>query len=106
MDCECPQHFHQDRQKLRVEPSATVALSLSSAASRDVSYDSLFTAMDLSPVKAWLVKPAKESHKTEDQDLCTASDNGVGSLLSASTHNVSFDSPFTALELSVLNCDW
>ena len=81
MDCECPQNFHQDRQKLRVEPSATVALSLSSAASRDVSFDSLFTAMDLSP--------------TEDPDLC-----------SAAIHDVSFDSAFTALELSVLNCDW
>ena len=72
MDCECPQNFHQDRPKLAVEPSATVGLSLSSAASRDVSYDSLFTAMELSPVKPWMVKPAKESDRTEDPDLCSA----------------------------------
>ena len=95
MDCDCPQNFHQDRQKLGVEPSATVGLSLSSAASRDVSYDSLSTAMDPSPVKPWLIKPAKESDRTEETDLC-----------SAAIHDVSFDSPFTALELSVLNCDW
>ena len=31
---------------------------------------------------------------------------GVGSLLSASIHDVFFDSPFTALELSALTRDW
>ena len=62
MDCECPQNVHQDRQKLGVEPSVTVDFeSLNSAASRDVSYDSLFTAMELSALKPCLVKPAKES---------------------------------------------
>ena len=83
MDCECPQNFHQDRQKLGVEPSATVGLSLNSAASRDASYDSPFTALELSAVNPWLVRLAKESDCT--MDPCSVA---------------SHDSLFTALELS------
>ena len=82
MDCECLQYFDEDRQKLGVEPSATVGLSLSSAASRDVSFDSLFTAMDLSPVKPWLVRPEKESDRTEDPDLCSGAIHDVSVRLS------------------------
>ena len=61
MDCECPQNFHQDRQKLGVEPLATVGLSLNSASSRDVSYDFPFTALKLSALKPYLVRLARES---------------------------------------------
>ena len=38
-----------------VEPPVTVSRGLCLAASHDISYDSLFTAMELSPVKPWLV---------------------------------------------------
>ena len=55
--------------KLVVEPPATVVLGLCSAAIHDVSYDSLFTALELSALKPWLVRPAKESD-------CTVSDCG------------------------------
>merc|ERR1712012_1109683 len=55
--------------KLMVEPPATVGLGLCSAAIHDVSYDSLFTAMELSALKPWLVRPTKESD-------CTVTDCG------------------------------
>ena len=47
--------------KLVVEPSVTVSRGLCLAASHDISYDSLFNAMELSPVKLWLDRHAKES---------------------------------------------
>ena len=47
-----------------VEPPATVGLGLCSVAIHDVSYDSLFTALEMSALKPWLVRPAKESHCT------------------------------------------
>ena len=50
--------------KLMVEPPPTVGLGLCSAALHDVSYDSLFTAVELSTLKPWLVRPAIESDCT------------------------------------------
>ena len=50
--------------KLVVVPPATVGLGLCSAAIHDVSYDSLFTALELIALKPWLVIPAKESDCT------------------------------------------
>ena len=41
--------------KLVVVPPATVELGLCSAAIHDVSYDSLFTALELIALKPWLV---------------------------------------------------
>jgi hypothetical protein len=55
--------------KLVVEPPATVGLGLCSAAIHDVSYDSLFTALELSALKPWLIRPTKESD-------CTVTDCG------------------------------
>ena len=101
MDCECPQNFHQDLQKLGVEPFATVGLSLSSAASRDVSYDSLFTAMELSPLKPWLVKLSKESDRTEDPDLCC----NLRCLLRFSLHRVDAERIETVLGQAEACCD-
>ena len=46
-----------------VEPPATVGLGLCSAALHDVSHDSLLTALELSAVKPWLVRPARESER-------------------------------------------
>ena len=51
--------------KLMVEPPATVGLGLCSAAVHDVSYDSLFAALELSALKPWLVRPAKKTPCTE-----------------------------------------
>ena len=50
--------------KLMVEPPATVGLGLCSASIHDVSYDSLLTALELSTLKPWLVRLAKESDCT------------------------------------------
>ena len=50
--------------KLVVEPPATVGLGLCSVAIHDVSYDSLFAALEMSALKPWLVRPAKESDCT------------------------------------------
>ena len=69
-----------------VEPSATAGLSLNAAASRNVSYDSPFTAVELSAMKPWLVRPARAT---------------VGlSLCADAIHDVSYAFPFNALELS------
>ena len=46
--------------KLMVEPQAMVGLGLCSAAIHVVSHDSLFTALDLSALKPWLVRLARE----------------------------------------------
>ena len=46
--------------KLMVEPQAMVGLGLCSAAIHVVSDGSLFTALDLSALKPWLVRPARE----------------------------------------------
>merc|ERR1712064_34583 len=63
-------------------------LSLNSAAGRNISYDSLFTATELNAVKPWLIRPARAT---------------VGlSLCSAAIHVVSDAFPSTALELSAL----
>ena len=48
--------------KLMVEPSAIVGLGLNSDVIHDVSYDSLFTALELSAFESWLVRPGKESN--------------------------------------------
>ena len=40
--------------KLVVEPPSEVGLGLCSAAIHDVSYDSLFTALELSALKLWV----------------------------------------------------
>ena len=58
--------------KLMVEPPAMVRLGLCSAAILDVSYDSLslFTALELSALKPWLVRPARES-------VCTVTHHGI-----------------------------
>ena len=50
--------------KLMVGPSATVGLGLNSAASHDVSYDSLFTASETNALTPWLVGLANESGHT------------------------------------------
>ena len=44
-----------------VEPPVMVGLGLGSAAIHDVTYDSLFTALELSVLNPWLVRPARES---------------------------------------------
>ena len=49
---------------LMVEPPA-VGLGLSSAATHDVSYDCFFTALELSALKPWLVRPARECFDQE-----------------------------------------
>ena len=50
-----------------VEPPATVELGFCSAAIFDVNYDFIFTALELSALKPWLVRLANESD-------CTATD--------------------------------
>ena len=52
-----------------VEPLATVGSGLCSTAILDVSYDFIFTALELSALKPWLVRPANESD-------CTVTDCG------------------------------
>ena len=77
-DPECTQHSSipiseapvlfdlttKSAKKLVVEPPATVGLGLCSDAFHDVSYDSLFAALELSALKPWLVRPAKGSDCT------------------------------------------
>ena len=46
--------------KLALEPPTTVGLSLCSTAIHDVSYDFMFTALELSALNSWLVRTAKE----------------------------------------------
>ena len=55
--------------KLVVEPLATVGLGLCSTAIFDVSYDFLFTALELSALNPWLVRTVKELD-------CTVTDCG------------------------------
>ena len=89
---------------------ATVDLSPSSAAIYDVSYDSPFTALELSAMKPWLVSLAKESDCTMSLTLFTAMELGAvkpwlvkpASPCSAAIHVVSDAFPSTALELSAL----
>ena len=50
--------------KLVVEPPATVRLCLCSDAILDVSHDFIFTALELSALKKWFVRPANESDYT------------------------------------------
>ena len=52
-----------------VEPQATVGLGLCSDAIIDVSHDFIFTALELSALKPWFVRPASESD-------CTVTDCG------------------------------
>ena len=47
----------ESAKKYVAEPPGTVGLSFCSAASHDVSYVSLFTAMELAALKPWLVSP-------------------------------------------------
>ena len=54
---------------LVVEPPATVELGFCPAAILDVYYDFIFTALELSALKPWLVRPANESD-------CTVTDCG------------------------------
>ena len=49
-------------QNLVVQPPARVRLSLRSADIHHVSYDSLFTALELNALKQWLVRSAKKPH--------------------------------------------
>ena len=54
--------------KLMVEPPAMVGLGLSlfSCAIHDVPYDCFFTALELSALKPWLVRPASVLTRSDD----------------------------------------
>ena len=92
--------------KLLFEPPATVCLGLCSAATRDVSYDSLVTELVLSAVKTWLDTHAKESHcKVLDSSSMPPAMVGL-SLCSAAMPDVSSDSLFAALVLNALKRGW
>ena len=72
--------------KLVVELPATVKLGFCSAPIHDVSFDSVFTTLELCALKPWLVRPAKESNCTvivcgSHVKRVLTSDGGIGSLL-------------------------
>ena len=48
--------------KMVVEPPVTAGLGFCSAAIHDVLFDSLFTAMELTALKPWSVRPVKETN--------------------------------------------
>ena len=73
-------------QKLVVELRATVKLGFCSAPIHDVSFDSVFTTLELCALKPWLVRPAKESNCTvivcgSHVKRVLTNDSDIGSLL-------------------------
>ena len=71
--CEASNLIIQSAGTLVVEPPVTVRRGLCLAASHDTSYDSLFTVLELSPVKPWLDKHAKESTRKRCVFMCDPS---------------------------------
>ena len=62
---------NQSAMKLVVEPTATVGLGRCSDAVLDVPYDFIFTALELSALKPWFVRPANESDCTVTDSTCS-----------------------------------
>ena len=62
---------------LVVQPPAMVGLSLCSADIHHVSYDSLFTALELNAFKLWLVRPEKKPDCCDCCDCCGCHVKGV-----------------------------